>query len=84
MKTQRFEGFKRAHAILAAYRDEPTDSDVLTLTGFVALHEICFGQTWKAMKEALEESGTFDTKVGSPRMVLKRAYAAQMIDDEQG
>lgn len=84
MSSQRFEDFKRAHANLAAYRETPTEFDTLTLTGFVGLYEICFEQAWKAMKEALEESGTFDTKVGSPRMVLKNAYAAHMIDDEQG
>lgn len=84
MKTQRFEDFKRAHANLAKYRNTPTEFDILTLTGFVALYEICFEQAWKAMKEALEENGSFESKVESPRMVLKQAYASHMIDDEQG
>lgn len=84
MKRQRFDDFRRAHANLAAYRETPTDFDVLTLTGFVALYEICFEQAWKAMKEALEASGAFESKVGSPRMILKEAYAFHMIDDEQG
>ena len=57
MKTQRCEDFKRAHANLAAYRTAPTEFDVLTLTGFVALYEICFEQAWMAMKEALEQRG---------------------------
>ncbi len=54
----------------------------ILLTGMVALFEICFEQSWKAMKEALEQSGYDAANTGSPRMVIKLAYQANMISDE--
>ena len=60
--------------------EEPYDNVVLT--GLVALYEICFEQSWKAMKEIMEDSGIDETKTGSPRQVLKTAYKAGMIEDE--
>ena len=83
-RQSRRQDFRRALRNLSQYRDSPTEFDVLTLTGFVGLYETCFEQAWKAMKEALERDGYFEVKVGSPRMVLKQAYAARMIQDEHG
>ena len=54
--------------------DEPYENVVLT--GLVALYEICFEQSWKAMKEILEYSGFEESATGSPRQVLKTAYKA--------
>lgn len=53
------------------------------MTGLVALYEICFEQAWKAMKEVLEQQGFAQEKTGSPRIVLKTAYAAGMIQNEE-
>ncbi|MDD3747076.1 MAG: HI0074 family nucleotidyltransferase substrate-binding subunit [Anaerostipes sp.] len=55
----------------------------VVLTGLVALYEICFEQSWKAMKEILEDQGFAEAVTGSPRQVLKTAYQAGMIEDEQ-
>ena len=44
------------------------------MTGMVGLYEICFEQAWKAIKEGA---------TGSPRTVLKTAYKAGMIADEE-
>ncbi len=52
------------------------------LTGLVALYEICFEQAWKAIKEALEQAGFSEGKTGSPKQILKTAYAAGMLSDE--
>lgn len=60
--------------------DEPYENVVLT--GLVALFEICFEQSWKAMKEILEENGFDESKTGSPKQILKLANRAGMIDDE--
>ncbi len=60
--------------------DEPYENVVLT--GLVALFEICFEQSWKAMKEILEDSGIEESRTGSPRQVLKAAYKAGMIENE--
>ena len=53
------------------------------LTGMVGLYEVCFEQSWKAMKEVLENHGFAESQTGSPRQILKTAYQAKMIDDEE-
>ncbi len=54
---KKFENFSKALSNLEdIYKyDEPYDNVVLT--GLVALYEICFEQSWKAMKEILEIHG---------------------------
>ena len=61
--------------------EEPYDNVVLT--GLVALYEICFEQAWKAMKEILERYGYEESATGSPRQILKTAFKAGLIKDEQ-
>lgn len=53
------------------------------LTGLVALYEICFEQSWKAMKEILEYNGYSESHTGLPRQILKTAYHAGLIKDEE-
>ena len=53
------------------------------MTGMVGLYEICFEQAWKAMKEILTYHGYAEGATGSPRTVLKTAYKAGMIADEE-
>lgn len=45
--------------------DEPYENVVLT--GLVALYEICFEQSWKAIKEILEYNGVPESQTGSPK-----------------
>ena len=52
-------------------------------TGLVALYEICFEQSWKMMKELLEDNGVAEGRTGSPRQILKAAYQAGMIREEE-
>lgn len=61
--------------------EEPYNNVVLT--GLVALYEICFEQSWKAIKEVLESNGVAEGRTGSPRQILKAAYQAGIIKDEQ-
>jgi nucleotidyltransferase substrate binding protein (TIGR01987 family) len=61
--------------------DEPYDTVVLT--GLVGLYEICFEQSWKLMKEILEIHGYEESATGSPKLILKTAYKAGMIKDEE-
>lgn len=56
--------------------------DAITEAGMVSLFEICFEQAWKAMKERLEFNGYGERKLGSPNAIIKLAYKAEMIDDE--
>jgi nucleotidyltransferase substrate binding protein (TIGR01987 family) len=57
--------------------------DAITEAGMVSLFEICFEQAWKAMKERLEFNGYGERKLGSPNAIIKLAYQAEMIDDEE-
>lgn len=61
--------------------EEPYNNVVLT--GLVELYEICFEQSWKMLKERLTEYGYSESATGSPRTILKTAYKAGMIKDEQ-
>lgn len=60
--------------------EEPYDNVVLT--GLVGLYEICFEQSWKMMKEVLGDFGYEESATGSPKTILKTAYTAGMICDE--
>ncbi len=60
---------------------EPYDNVVLT--GLVGLYEICFEQSWKMMKEILENHGYEEGATGSPKLILKTAYRAGMIKEEE-
>lgn len=64
------------------YNYQPPYGNV-EMTGLVGLFEVCFEQSWKAMKELLEANGISEGKTGSPKMILKAAYQAGMIRDEE-
>lgn len=60
--------------------EEPYDN--VTITGLVGLYEICFEQSWKMMKDILETHGYECAITGSPKLIIKTAYQASMILDE--
>lgn len=60
--------------------DEPYNTVVLT--DLVGLYEICFEQSWKMMKEILEIHGYEEGATGSPKIILRTAYRAGMIKNE--
>lgn len=77
------ENFLKAfHNLKDIYQYEPPYGNV-EMTGLVGLFEVCFEQSWKAMKELLEENGFAESRTGSPKMILKTAYQAGMIQDEE-
>lgn len=61
--------------------EEPYNTVVLT--GLVGLYEICFEQSWKMMKEILEIHGYEEGATRSPKIILRTAYKAGMIKDEE-
>ena len=79
---QKFENFCRALQNLEQIRLYEEPYGTVELTGMVALYEICFEQAWKAIKETLDLAGYAEGKTGSPKLILKTAYSAGMIDDE--
>lgn len=60
--------------------EEPYDN--VTMTGLVGLYEICFEQSWKMMKEVLEAHGYEGAATGSPKLIIKTAWKASMLQDE--
>lgn len=79
---KKIENFLRSLKNLQdVYKYEPPYDNVI-LTGLVSLYGICFEQSWKAMKEVLESQGFAESKIGSPKQILKTAYQANLIADE--
>lgn len=83
LSMKKFENFQRALRNLEEIRRCKEPYEMIVLTGQVALFEICFEQSWKAMKEILEYNGYDESRTGSPRSILKLAYQAGMIDNEE-
>ncbi len=79
---KKWDNFQASLKNLSAIYDEEPPYDVVTLTGMVALFQICFEQSWKAMKEILEEQGYTEFALGSPKRVIKTAFEARMITEE--
>ena len=57
--------------------------NIVEQTGIVGLFEICFEQSWKLMKEILEEHGRFEERIGSPKAIIKIAFQCNMISNEE-
>lgn len=55
----------------------------VVLTGLVIYYSLCFEQSWKVMKEILEDQGSPEGKTGSPKQVIKNAFRAELIKDEE-
>lgn len=80
---KKFENFCKALSNLQIIRDAKEPYDILTMTGGVALFEICFEQAWKAMKDILTDQGYNAAQTGSPKQILKLAYSAGIVQDEE-
>ena len=57
--------------------------NIVILTGLIGLYKICFEQSWRMMKEILEAHGYEEGATSSPKIILKTAYKAGMIKDEE-
>ncbi len=80
---RKYENFCRAYKNLKDSISIQPPYDTVTLTGLVGLFEIAFEQSWKMIKEILEYHGYEQSSTGSPRKIIKTAYSAGMINDEQ-
>ena len=83
LSMKKFENFQRVLRNLEEIRKCKEPYEIFVLTGQVALFKMCFEQSWKAMKEILEYNGYDESRTGSPRSILKLAYQAGMIDNEE-
>ncbi|MGN1403391.1 MAG: HI0074 family nucleotidyltransferase substrate-binding subunit [Ruminococcus sp.] len=57
--------------------------DLVIRAGIVQLFRICLEQACRVMKACLHEHGYEESKTGSPKMVIKVAYQAGMIHDDE-
>ncbi len=80
---KKYENFCNSFKNLKDIYDYNEPYSNVEMSGLVALYEICFEQSWKAMKEILEQQGFAEERTGSPKNVLKTAFSAGMIDDEE-
>lgn len=79
---KKFENFCAALNNLKEIYTYEEPYNTVVLTRLVGLYEICFEQSWKAVKEILFLNGFAESQTGSPRQILKSAYQAGMIHDE--
>ena len=80
---KKYENFCNALTNLKDIYDYEEPFGNVELTGLVGLFEVCFEQSWKAMKSLLEKNGYDSAQTGSPRHIIKTAYQAAMINDEE-
>ena len=77
---KKYENFKAALKNLKDIYGYEEPYNNVVLTGLAALYEICFEQSWKAMKELLVNEGVSEAATGSPKSILKAAYKAGMMN----
>ena len=79
---RKYENFCQALSNMKEIYNYEEPYDTVVLTGLVGLYELCFEQSWKMVKEILENHGYEEGATGSPKTILKTAYQAGMIKDE--
>ena len=81
--TQRFHSFRKSLASLSEARNRDL-SDSFVLSGTSAKFCITFDLAWKVMKDLLIQYYAITNFVsGSPREVLRAAFRARLIDDDE-
>ena len=80
---QYYNNFCSAFNNLKDIYDYSEPYNVVVEAGITGLYRICFDESWKMMKEILEEHGFKESAAGSPKTILKTAYQAEMIHNEQ-
>ena len=82
---QKQDNFEAALANLRDDLQKPLDFEsAREVAGRVALFAICLEQAWKTMKQVLEYQGFEESQTGSPRIIMRLAYSAHLIDDQEG
>lgn len=80
---RKYEHFSKALNNLSENATIEPPYSALEITGFIGLFSICFEQSWKMMKELLENHSLYPDKIASPRAIIKLSYQFGMIDDEE-
>lgn len=80
---QRFQNFERAFLLLSeALENNPQNLSDLEKEGVIQRFEYTFELAWKTLKDYLLYSGINLEQI-TPRVVIKQAFAAKILDDGQ-
>ena len=80
---KKYDNFSKALKNLKECLKVEEPYSVVEQTGIVGLFQICFEQSWKLMKEVLENHGRFAVRTGSLREIIKIAYQCDMIKNQK-
>lgn len=80
---KQYENFCISLSNLKEIYDYQEPYSIVIITGIVMLYKSCFEQSWKMMKAILEANGYKGSATGSPKTILKTAYKAGMIKNEE-
>ena len=79
----RFRSFQKSLAALSEARERDL-TDSFVLSGIGAKFGITFELAWKVMKDILvQHYGITNFVAGSPKEVLRQAFKAELIDDQE-
>lgn len=80
----KLENFEKTLEVLRNSDRNLAKTDEVYRAGIVGIFNLTFELSWKSLKEIFETEGIGSTwEVGSPRQILKNAYAFYFIDDDQ-
>lgn len=78
---QKFKNYKNALNRLGEGISRFDETDDLLRDGLIQRFEFTFELSWKTLKSIFEDEGL--NGLNSPKTVLKEAYSAELIEDEE-
>jgi len=79
---QKFDNFVASLRNLETVQGQEPPYSPIVKAGIINLFEITFELSWKTIKDILEDNGYLHESSGSARTILRAAYAAKMIENE--
>lgn len=83
MTTEHFENYVKMVNVLLRANRENAESDEFYRSGVINKFNLTFELAWKSIKDTLEMHGADISKTGSPREILKAAYAINFLNDSE-
>lgn len=78
---KKFENYKSNLRVLSKAKEENLENEFI-ISGIIDKFFIQFELSWKVMKELLRYEGNSSANTGSPREIIKAAYATYDFIDE--
>lgn len=79
---KKFENYKSNLKVLSKAKEEDLENEFI-ISGIIDKFFIQFELSWKVMKELLRYEGNSSSNTGSPREIIKAAYATYDFVDER-